>query len=1044
MPKFPFNEKYLSQIPALMQLINLGYEYLTPDQAIEERGGRYDNVLLENILRTQLAKMNSFISRGKEHRFTPENITSAINKIKNIRYDGLVKTNEGIYDLLTLGTSLEQSIEGESRSPTLNYIDWKNPRNNVFHVTAEFQLEGQTESARPDIVLFVNGIPLAVIECKSPNVEVEKGIEQTIRNQRKEYIPKLFTYAQILVSINKNSGRYATVGTEAKMWSLWRENEIPEDEIEQNVNVPLSEEQKAVLFSGDFAKARNHFENIGQRLVTGQDKTVHSLLLQERLLEITQRFTVFDADTKKIARYQQFFVARSAIERIKHCGQGGMIWHTQGSGKSLTMVWIARLLAEELTNPQIIMVTDRIDLDKQIEKVFRHCGIEPKRATTGSHLASLIRSDTSVITTLVHKFNSAVNSGKKIDSGNIFVLVDESHRTQFGSLSGTMRSMLPNAVYIAFTGTPLTKEQKNNFARFGALIKPSYPPRQALKDGAIAPLLYEGRTVKMEQDEGAIDLWFERHTAGLNERQKADLKRKYARGNQLSKAKQVVYMKAFDISGHYRSTWQGTGLKAQLVAPDKATAIRYHRFLDEIGSVSSEVVISAPDMREGFEEVEGETTWEVRRFWDRMMERFGSEKDYNEQIIENFKYGENPEILIVVDKLLTGFDAPRNTVLYLCRTLREHTLLQAIARVNRLHEDKESGYIVDYEGIFGELDKALTMYDALSGFDNKDLEEVLTSINKEIEKLPQKYSDLWGFFSAVKNKRDEEEYERFLADEENRNEFRGLLSEYAKALAVALSSGKFLTEEDRRAISGYKNDLKRFEKLRKSVSLRYADTIDYGEHEKKIQKLLDTHIRSDNVEQVNEPTHIYKIDGEDEEGEVRQHHAEKEAATADRIAHRLKRTFKEKMDEDPEFYGQFSRLIQKAIDEFRNRRLSDSAYLEEVKKIQADFDSGKREDVPESIRPNPEACAYFGVLKPYLGEDAGDVAAEASLAFYGFLEAHFVVDFWTKDSARNKVKNDIDDYLYDEIGEKHDISLSEEEKDKIIEETMKVAKSWRK
>ncbi|MCS1411093.1 MAG: Type-1 restriction enzyme R protein [Verrucomicrobia subdivision 3 bacterium] len=770
MPQFPLNEKYLSQIPALQQLINLGYEYLTPEQALEERGGRLDNVLLEKTLRAQLEKMNRFRFKGQEHRFNPENIGTAIDKLKNIRLDGLLKTNEEIYDLLTLGTALTQSVEGGSKSFTLNYIDWENPDNNRYQLTAEFKVAGGKEAAIPDIVLFVNGIPLAVIECKAPDIKVDQGISQMIRNQRPDYIPRLFIYAQVLVATNRNRVRYATAGTKKKQWSVWREQEIPDSEIEESVNVPLSEEVKEDLFSGDFAQARGHFEQLGNRQITEQDKVLHCLCLPQRLLEIIGKFTVFDAGEKKIARYQQFFVARATVERIRQSNQGGMIWHTQGSGKSLTMVWIARLLAEALPNPQIVMVTDRVDLDKQIEKVFRQCGIEPKRATTGENLLTLLANRQPMVTTLVHKFETAFKAKTRtknnIDDAKIIALVDESHRTQFGTLSGAMRALLPQAIYVGFTGTPLTKEQKNNFARFGSLIEPSYLPRQALEDKAIVPLLHEMRKTLIEQDnKKAVDLWFERHTSELNEKQKADLKRKYSRAKQLSKAERVVYMKAFDIREHYISTWKGTGFKAQLVAPDKKTAIKYHGFLQEFGDISSEVIISAPDLREGFDQVDSDTGSEVHEFWGRMMQRFGSEAEYNDRIIEKFKDPGEPEILIVVDKLLTGFDAPRNTVLYLCRTLREHTLLQAIARVNRLHDGKEYGYIVDYEGILEELDNALTMYDALSAFDEKDLEHVLTSINQQLTQLPQTHAALWDLFKTLANKKDEEAYERLLADE---------------------------------------------------------------------------------------------------------------------------------------------------------------------------------------------------------------------------------------------------------------------------------------
>lgn len=1057
MPGFRFNEKYLSQLPALRELINLGYEYLTPEQAFRARQKRLGNVLLENVLRQRIRTINRIRYKGGEYRFSTENVRSAVQKMKSVGYDGLLKSNEAVYDLLTLGTAMEQTIQGDSKSFTLNYVDWNKPSNNVFHVTAEFPVERtrSLETVRPDIVLFVNGIPFAVIECKSPSDKVEEGISQMIRNQGEDYVPRLFMYAQLLMSINKNDARYATVGTDLKFWSRWREHEDSETDVEPAVNGPLDEAMNNVLFSGDFAAARPSFDELGCRQITEQDRAVYSLCRPERLMAITRLFTLFDAGKKKIARYQQFFVVRSALERIKQVDgegrrNGGMIWHTQGSGKSLTMVWLARLLAvdEDIINPRIIMATDRKDLDKQIENVFRHCGIEPRRAGTGRELMQLMQSNTPVVTTLVHKFDKALTAGNvRDDDPDVFVLVDESHRTQFGTLAARMRQMLPRACYLGFTGTPLTREQKNNFAKFGGLIDPSYSVRQALDDGAIVPLLYEGRHAEMKQDGQAVDLWFERYTAGLSEQQKADLKRKYARAKTLNKSKRVVYMRAFDVGEHYRANWKGTGFKAQLVAPDKATAIHYHQCLKEIGAVSSEVVISPPDMREGFEDVDEGPHSEVRMFWDGMMKRFGSETRYAEHVIEQFKHAEEPEMLIVVDKLLTGFDAPVNAVLYLCRTLREHSLLQAIARVNRLHHGKDFGSIVDYEGILGELNAALTMYDAMEGFDEKDLERTLISVNERIEKLPQKSSHLCDVFRAVTNQADEEEYERLLSDDARREAFYGLLAEYAKTLAVALSSQKFLTDTDETALRSYKEDLKRFEKLRRSVKVRYADAVDYGAHEPKIKKLLDTHVQADRVTQVDKPKNIIDALPTRESGADVVYGSKTDASQADTIAHRMTRTISEKMENDPAFYEKFSSLIQQVIDEFRAERLSGSEYLKRVLTIEKDFDNRRREDVPEKLRRHGDAAAFFGAIKPIFEtsgcgtEQSVDWSADTALAIREIFQRHDKVHFWDDADARNRAINDVEDYLYDEVKAKRGVALSNEQLDEILERTMRIARS---
>ncbi len=1069
MKSFRFNEKYLSQIPALQQLIALGFKYLTPEETVAERQGRFSNVLLEEILRKQLKEINHIQYRGRQYLFSEENVQTAIQKLKNITWDGPHKTNEAVYDLLTLGTALEQSVEGDTKSFTLRYIDWKNWDNNIFHVTAEFSVERarSDETARPDIVLFVNGIPFAVIECKSPNIEVDKAVEQGIRNQNDEYIPKLFIYAQLVMGVNKNAAMYATAGTARKFWGVWQEMRDKEKDVEASINQKIQPEVKDTLFSGDFAVARKFFdalENEGERQVTEQDKTIYSLCRPERLLELAYKFTIFDAGIKKIARYQQYFVVKSTLERVKQFDnqkrrKGGIIWHTQGSGKSLTMIWLARNLAldTDIPNPRIVLVTDRVDLDKQLGNTFTACGLDKHRAKTGRDLLALVsEKKATIVTTLIHKFDKALNVKKhQEESTDIFMLVDEAHRTQFKNLHARMRQMFPNACYLGFTGTPLMKKEKNNFIKFGGLIEPHYSIKQAVQDKQVVPLLYEGRHVEMVQDKEAIDIWFDRHTQGLTKEQKADLKKKYARAEMLNKAEKVIYMRAFDISEHYRQNWQGTPFKAQLVAPSKLAALQYHGFLDDFGHVTSEVIISPPDSREGYDEVDAEPSDEVVLFWQKMMKRYGSEEEYNTQITSRFLYGDEPEILIVVSKLITGFDAPRNTVMYLCRTLREHSLLQAIARVNRLYEnealgaEKEFGYIVDYSSILGELDKALNMYAeaGLEDFDEADLQCTLTSIYDEVAKLPQRYSDLWELFKEVKNRHDEEAYEVLLGDDALRAEFYQRLTDFSKAFAMALSTEQFIMNTPEAKLTRYKNDLKRFHNLKASVKLRYAESIDYRDYEPRIKKLLDTHIQANEVVQLNYPVNIFdeKMFGQVKE-EQSVYGKKTTAARADAIAHATKKTITEKMDEDPAFYENFSKLIQQAIDEYRAKRISDLEYLKKVTAIGNKVVTREHDNVPVKLDKNEDAQAFYGVLKPYFEAHALDakvceeVSADAALAIHDILKRNWKVHFWDDADAQKRTINDIDDFLYDEIKGTRGIELTTGQMDEIIERSMQLAR----
>jgi type I restriction enzyme R subunit len=620
-----------------------------------------------------------------------------------------------------------------------------------------------------------------------------------------------------------------------------------------------------------------------------------------------------------------------------------------------------------------------------------------------------------------------------------------------------MRQMFPNACYIGFTGTPLLTREKSDVAKFGGVIH-TYAIDQAVADGAIVPLLYEGRLVELEQNQTAIDIWFERHTQGLSDQQKADLKKKYARAEMLNKAEQVIYMRAFDISEHYRQNWQGTGFKAQLVAPNKAAALRYKAFLDELGAVTSEVIISPPDQREGFDEVDAEeSTDAVVAFWQRMMKRHGSEDDYNKQITNAFKFGDEPEILIVVDKLLTGFDAPRNTVLYLARRLKDHSLLQAIARVNRLYEDstetiggsktKEFGYVIDYVGVLGELDQALSTYSALEGFDAADLAGALSSIHEETKALPQRHADLWDLFKTVKNRQDQEAFEQLLADEKLRAEFYDRLAAYAKTLAIALSSERFVTETPEAKLGTYKGDLKRFLNLKAAVRLRYAESVDYRDFEPRIQKLLDTHITASEVLQLNAPVNIF--DEAAFQQVVDEHGAgggRNLAAKADMIAHATKRAIHERLEQDPAFYEKFSKMIQQAIDDYRAKRLLDLEYLQRVTAIKEAVVAGRRDDLPAALNGDADGAAVYGLLRPFVAKHLADVeqarstAAEAAIAVWTIFRSNRKVGYWDDLDAQRRTMNEIDDYLYDEIKEARGIALSTDEMDEIIEKTMQLAR----
>lgn len=1061
-------EKHQSQVPALQLLVALGFNPLSQEEALRLRGGRLRNVVLDDVLAEQLMRINRFTHRGREYGFDLEDAHEAMRRLKPTpdRLKGLKGTNQDIYDTLVLGTTITKSIDGDSKSYSFRYIDWERPENNVFHVTAEFSVErtASSQTKRCDIIAFVNGIPILVIENKRPTESLKKADSQLIGYQNEDNIPQLFHFAQLLIGMNRTAARYATVATKPKFWAEWRDEEDTDEAIAPFANRVLTVAEKDAIFSGDFAGARAYFDAMaaeGDRAVTVQDRTVFALCRPQRLLDLIRRFTVFDGGVRKVARHQQFFGIQRAVETVKQhdmsgARKGGVIWHTQGSGKSLTMVMLGRSLALErsIENPRIIIVTDRDDLDKQIKDTFKSCDLEPVRATSGAHLLELVQNKAPLVTTIINKFDTALKNCKLVDEDpNIFVLVDESHRTQTGRYGGhsqfaaKMRRLLPKACYLGFTGTPLLKKEKNTLSTFGRLIH-RYAIDEAVADGAVVPLLYEGRLVEQQVSGAVIDRWFEKISEGLTESQKADLKRKFSRMDALAKTDQAIRAKAFDISEHYRQHWQGTGFKAQLVAPSKAAAVRFKEVFDEIGHVSSAIVISPPDENEGNEEVDQESKDLVRRFWTQMMAKYKTEEEYNRQIIDAFKGSGDPEILIVVSKLLTGFDAPRNTVLYVCKSLKEHNLLQAIARVNRLYEDggteKQFGFIVDYEGLLGELDSALSTYSAFEGYEAADLAGTVHDVREEIRKLPQLHDQLWDLFKPVRNKKDMEQFEQHLADEALRHEFYARLKAFSRCLHISLSSDKLFDVFDEAKVDALKRDWKQFSELKRSVQLRYQETVDVREFEPKIQKLLDDHVVAMPAETIIE---VVNINDPDALKAVVEETGVSEASRADRIASATRRAITEKMDEDPTFYKQFSELLEETIRAYRAKRLSEREYLNSVVELASKVarkDRGR--DVPESIRGDEDAQAFFGILDGRLkteGDElvAGDDVAGIAKQIIDIINSHLIVDIWSNEVAQNNLRNAIDDFFFDVLRDERGVDLPVEVLDDLELKIMDLARA---
>ncbi|MBD8048673.1 type I restriction endonuclease subunit R [Clostridium faecium] len=1041
-----YDEMNISQIPALEVLNKIGYTIISPEKAEQMRGNLY-NVVLKDILYERLTAINSFDFKGCTYKFSEKNIQQAILDIEEALTDGLIKTNEKIYDSLILGRSYPESLSemDGTKSFNLNYIDWENPENNVFHVVEEFSVEREDGqgTVRPDIVTFINGIPFGVIECKKASISISQGISQMLRNQGKEYIPQLFKFVQIVMVTNKNETQYATTGTPKKFWSLWKEDK-------ESIEYKWFEETLA--------------ETVTCRIPTVQDKNIISLFHPKRVIEIIRFFTLYDKNIKKIARYQQYFAIKEIIRTIVETDrngnrQSGVIWHTQGSGKSLTMVMLSRYILSQFADihPQVLVITDRIELDSQIHQTFNHSRLRAERAISGRHLVELINNNgADIITSLVHKFDTASKHQKPVKSKNIFVLIDESHRTQYGELNIKMKKVFPNACYLGFTGTPLMKKDKSTMKKFGGRMIHKYTIKDGVEDGAIVPLLYEGRLVEQTVNRNAIDKRIEMITRNLAEKQAEELKKKWSKFEAIASSEQRIRLIADDIYVHYTKFYKDTFAKAMLATASKFDAIRYKESFDEYGDLKTAIVISPPDQREGYDEVDEEPKDRVLKFWNKMMEAYSDPQKYEDHIKSEFIDGDELEILIVVDKLLTGFDAPRASILYVDKPMKEHTLLQAIARVNRLYEGKDFGLIVDYRGLIQELDSAMRTYSGagLENFDGKDLEGALVDVISIVGKLRESYSNVVAIFKGIKNKQDKEEYELLLGDEALRNDFYNQLSNFGKYLGIALESEHVYNAIGEDDIKLYKREFKFYQELRASVKLRYSDTIDHKEYEAKMRNLMDTYIAAEDIIQITAPVDI--LNEKEFEDELMRLGSPR--AKADAIRTRMTKRISEKWDENPAYYKKFSERIEEIIEQYKEKRISELEYLEKMRNVMNDFRKGySGTTYPEKIKHNIHAQAFYGVVKEVLEDEryyeAGvtelvaedgpiynyeGILADIAMEVDVIIERHCKVDWHDNPDVHKKISQEIDELLY-LVKKKHFPKMTFDQIDTMIENIKTVA-----
>lgn len=1002
-----FKEEYSAKLPALVLLTSMGWSFLTPAEALAARNGKYDEVVLRNELRSQLAKRR-FSFAGKTYPLSEKSIDNLINQVCSPALnEGLKTANEKLYNHLLYGISVTEFVGNKRVSTTVALIDWHNKANNSFLFTEEFTVARSSGVGhrRPDIVCFVNGIPLAVIEAKRPDSHAKKGptidegVSQSLRNQQVDEIPRLFAYNQLLLSINGIDGRYATCGTPQKFWAVWSEEDISHAQMYALKNKDLSSDQVNALFThrkAEYLEWYKAWRAGGELAVSGQDKLLISLLSPARLLEMTRLFTLFDKKIGKlVARYQQVFGIKRLIERISQKRsdggrEGGVIWHTTGSGKSFTMVMLSRalLMVDELKKCRIFVVTDRTDLETQISNTFASGGELSGKddhklamATSGHRLAKQISKGTErIIFSLIHKFNSATRLPECVNtSADIIVLVDEGHRSQGGENNIRMQQALPNAAFVAFTGTPLLKDDKTT-NKFGPIVH-AYTMQRAVEDGTVTPLLYEERKPDLDTHSRAVDKGFERITAGLSQEQTTDLKRKFTQKGLIYQSDNRIEIIAQDIADHFSKNIKDN-LRGQLACDSKTSAIKYKKYLDKAGLFESAIVMSPPDTREGNTDTEEESMPEISQWWKKNVGTT-DEKVYTRQLVERFASEGDLKMLIVVDKLLTGFDEPKNTVLYIDKPLKGHNLIQAIARVNRLHPDKDFGLLIDYRGILAELDTTIAKYQDLAartqgGYDIDDLTGLYRAMSTEYKRLPQLYKNLWAIFKEVKNTHDHEQMRQVLVPKMEmrdgelvdvnlkvREDFYQALSEFATCMKVALQSATFFedktfSEADR---EHYKVTLREFISLRQSAKQDAGETVDYDKYADEIKKLLDKHVIG--VE-VREPDGVYEVNKMGKHTQPEEWSEDKTRNETDIIKTRVTKMIEQDLRDDPYAQQAFSALLLKAIEEVES--LFDHPLKEYL--LFSEFEDRVKartlDTIPNLFHGNHHAQAYYGVFMKIL------------------------------------------------------------------------------
>ncbi len=981
------NEYAESERPALDALQQLGWEIVDQQQTtwVDPRETE-SSAVLEPRLRAAVERLNPWIDKN--------NLNRAVREIQQVAGTSTMDENEQIHEKLVRHISVEQDRGHGKQHQTVQYVDYQNPETNDFFALNQFRVEGPVEVIKPDIVLFVNGIPLGVIECKSHQIPEPRSeaLDQLTRYQNErdgesEGAEELFRYNQFSVAVWMEGAVMGTYRTPKDQYKPWRDA------------YPLEDDELIELFDLD-------------GYLPDQYRMLYALFEPSRLLDQLRHFTVFEnkqsGAIKMVARYQQYRAVRKALERIDKRGrreaQGGVVWHTQGSGKSLTMLFLALKLRRNEDDPTLLLVTDRRALNDQIHATFQRCGFpNPKKAESIEDLRDRLSYDAGeTITTLIHKFQTTDDEEDfpvLSRNENVYVMADEAHRTQDKELANNMRTALPNAFYVGFTGTPIEKDERNTRRTFGNYID-TYTIDQSLEDGATVEILYQGRLADIHLEGETLDRLFDRIFSNKTDEEKAEIQKRYARTQDLAEAQPRIDRVALDIIEHFENNVPDP-FKGMVVTTSKEAAIRYKETLDNLYGPEARVIVS-----EGHNDPEHIKKWTPS----------DSEKSqYKESFVD--PNGE-VKLLIVCNMLLTGFDAPVAQVMYLDKPLREHNLLQAIARVNRPFEEKTHGLIVDYYGVSDELKEALSM------FSSKDVERAMVPIEDKQPDLEAAHSKAISFFDDL----DEiEQCVQSLEPDDRRIEFKNAFKRFSKLMDVVLPDPM---------ANPYLDHLEQLSTIYGKAKERYRDeTMNLEGAGAKVRKLIQDHITSRGIEVLNdEPVSIM----EEVEFDAKLEDLESDEARASEMQNAIKHEINVRFDEDPVQYGSLRDRLEELIEKYREGRYNERETIEELRELMDEIRSRDKKARNKGLRDETDLSFYHAV-EDVLGKHDTDEEdlIELTADLVGTVEEFVTKIEWKERThLQNRMRKEVTGDLY-----RSEIDISSDERQELTNRVIELARN---